>query len=240
MSLSETVSAQEYEKALGLRLRDVTLRFLACRGCGGRPGQEACQQGHATYVMSHHGRSVPGQWNPERHRLNDRRGQFVQISINGSHWTNVCPSDGPYSMNALFDETAGPSRLFEGLVDHFAAIPDARLETICEEWDVEDADPESLARCWCRRPDDVLSSFQSVSNRGRTALLDLVYDHDMEVDISWLGQGVRRELADLGILIHGGVHLPGEDTGLARRRHGRPGVRRHLLLAGGLWLRCRG
>lgn len=115
-------------------------------------------------------------------------------------------------MNALFDETAGPSGLFEGLVEHFAAIPDARLEMICQEWGLEDAHPEALARCWCRRPDDVLESLQSVSKRGRTALLDLVYDHDMEVDISWLGQGVRRELADLGILIHGGVHLPGEDT----------------------------
>lgn len=103
-------------------------------------------------------------------------------------------------------EPSGPRDLFLQLVEHFEGMPAHRLEALCETYEVDEQAADALARQWCQAPERVLEVLgDALGHRAWNALLDLAYEHDAAVDVSWLEPEIRSELAKVGMLQKGPI-----------------------------------
>lgn len=100
---------------------------------------------------------------------------------------------------------------FDRLVKHLITFDEAARREIASIYGAPASDPATIARFWCEEPEN----FARVARReigdpqGWEVLLMFSQDHDLEVDISWLGAEARGVLRELGIL--GPVYESDED-----------------------------
>ena len=94
------------------------------------------------------------------------------------------------------------SPLFAGLVEHFGAFNEGERQNLAARYGAPASDPTTLARTFCARPERVLEVLEEhLPGAAAWQLVEeLAYDHDLLVDIAFVGARMRRQLVGLGLL----------------------------------------
>jgi hypothetical protein len=91
---------------------------------------------------------------------------------------------------------------FEQMVTHFESVADDTRHQIAQDWQADGHAPEDLADAWMRRPDELAEHVVEAATQAgcRPALSDLVFEHSLPLEPTWLDPQTRIPIANLGLL----------------------------------------
>ncbi len=101
----------------------------------------------------------------------------------------------------LHTETSAVNH-FGVLVEYLSEYPQDQRESLAERYGAEGEDPARIARRWCREPEAFVATVEEKigGTLAEEALRELVYEHDMPLDLDWMGASAEQRLIEVGLL----------------------------------------
>ncbi len=91
---------------------------------------------------------------------------------------------------------------FGVLVEYLVDYPDEQIEQLAERYGAPEATAASVARRWCQAPEAFFDRLDEIlrTESARSALAELVYEHDVPVETDWIGMSARQQLVEAGVV----------------------------------------
>jgi len=105
-------------------------------------------------------------------------------------------------MSDPVDTETSPVNHFGVLVEYLSEYPDAQRHDLADLYGAPGPSPDQLARTWCREPVRFSRRVDETVGAGpaREALREVVYEHDIPLELDWMGAAAEQRLVEAGIL----------------------------------------